>query len=463
MATAPLTPKAALEAMKARLAAQEINKQAGELVKQKRERNRLKESEITEIERYIANPVEVGYWRLSMTRPPMGKLLSYFATSNDVPITEIAPRTLAAPKRLNEDAKVITLRRITTIFRALTAALVFKKHGEVSGRLLQEHGFDEEKLYDGSSVLTQMPEAVRLFEEDLYFPDYLPTVTPGQIIRLKRGYVVLVGGWGDVKAMFVSTDREPLDDLAKVLSAVEVISAFSVERIFSPEEELFEPYFSLLQTVYDEVVKDSKIKPGLQSAFDYYQKEDFVHCISSLGLVAEAYLTQVFEYYLRIACSKHFTLGQIYDNLHSHIREITAPPTAELKDLDPLYAAVKELIALSWNDEEYKKKSERLIRDVLNISKSDRKYYFQKIESISRPLRRISVFPGHIQENLQELMLNRNAAAHKTRIPIGSFEALRTLYCLTTFVLWWNATRAITDWAKPRVEILSDAVALSIT
>ena len=45
----------------------------------------------------------------------------------------------------------------------------------------------------------------------------------------------------------------------------------------------------------------------------------------------------------------------------------------------------------------------------------------------------LSVFPSYIRANMHELIRNRNAAAHKTRVPLGNYEAL--LRCILSLPL----------------------------
>lgn len=282
----------------------------------------------------------------------------------------------------------------------------------------------------------------------------------GHPFRTLRGSTILLDGWGAANGIFASTQKEPLEDIASILSAAELTSTSTVERVFSPDEDLFQPYFQFLQIGYDDIIKDARIKPSLESAFDYFQKSDFTHCISSLGLIAEDYITQVYEYFLRASCGKGNTLGQIYDQLHSQLRDLTMPAPIQLGEPEPLYKAIKELEGLAKvEDGAYKRKLETTLRDLVSLVKADRRYYNFRIDSLSKPTRRVSVFPESIHENLMELIRNRNAASHKTRIPLGSFEALRTLYCLTAFVLWWHTTRSSTDWGKQMEQIVKDATA----
>jgi hypothetical protein len=66
--------------------------------------------------------------------------------------------------------------------------------------------------------------------------------------------------------------------------------------------------------------------------------------------------------------------------------------------------------------------------------------------------------PMRIRDNLNEVIRNRNAASHKTRVPLGNFEALRTLFCLTSFLIWWRHEKSTIDWSQDKLAALQSAI-----
>ncbi|NKE64776.1 hypothetical protein RAMLITH_02995 [Ramlibacter sp. RBP-2] len=436
----------------------EARRLAVRTITEKNAKNALSGAELRRLEDYLRSPVSVGFWRLTVKRRFDGKLLSYLA-----PFYGVTTDIEEAIRGEADGESPAELKKISTCMKAITAGTLYHQHGAADEQALLNHGHTGKEPFDPEQVAQQFPETVELFRDRIYFPDYLANVTAERPYRLKSGYVLIHGPWNSDHVTFVSDKQEPLTDLGAFLSSAE-LGDCEVEKIFSPEDELFAPYFLFLQITFDDLIKDARIKSGLKIAFDYFVKNDFTHCISSLGLLAEDYLTQVYEYYFRMPGGKGSTLGQLYEQIHSKLRELTQPPSPKLGDADAVYKAISTLKTLrEAADNAYSSHLESVLRDVISLVKADRKCYTSKIDGISKPGRKSSLFPPMLNDDLLELIRYRNAASHKSRVPLGSFEALRTLYCLTTFVLWWHDARSQTDWSLNREEILNLTIAKAST
>jgi hypothetical protein len=436
-----------------------VAKAAHNRAQKKSANDKLQPGELLAIQKYLEAPVGSGFWRLTAKRRFDGAYLRYLADKNGIALDEFELKEAEQPPvGTDEEKKRKELEKLSTFFSAITVGMLAKQKVPDLEIAAMEHGVRASD-WAPEDILQQFSDLVSLLEQRIYHANFLPMLSVASPFRLASGYAVLLDGWLVPEVVFASTTREPLNDLSAILDAAELVADSRVERIFSPEEELFQPYFQFLQISYDEIIKDPRIKAGLETASDHFTKGEFTHCISSLGLVAEDYLTQVYEFYLRQSCAKGSTLGQIYDQLHSGIRDVVAPPPAELADLDPIFKLIKTLSATkSESADTYSKKIESTLREILTAMKQDRQFYLGKINAATKPNRRVSVFPHSVHESLMELIRNRNAASHKTRIPLGSFEALRTLHCLVAFVQWWHSARSTTDWAQTREQLLRDAV-----
>ena len=133
-----------------------------------------------------------------------------------------------------------------------------------------------------------------------------------------------------------------------------------------------------------------------------------------------------------------------------------SPKKENLTDLTSLYEKIKNLDGQKDNNEDAKV----ILRDLVNTLKADRQYFSQKIDDLSKREHKVSIFPKHMLTNIDELIRNRNAASHKRRVPIGRFETLRTLYCLTSLALWWKGIKSSTSWDEDGAAIIKDMVAL---
>lgn len=411
---------------------------------------------------YLRRPISVGYWRLSVIRRLDGKFIRHFAEHKKL---DFGAFRLEATKpstgiRVNEESEIAVASKLTTFLSAVNSAhLVSEGHDLKSLLAKDDHGIRSSEFFDPAVILEKFPETIKIFKEKITYADYSSLISKGDRYEISSGSVILISGWESNDATFVSLSKEPLVAFTALLEAAEIIRKPVVERVFSPEEELLSPYFELLKLGYAQTIGDQRLFPQLQTAFVQFEKEDFSHTIGSLGIIAEDYLTQIYEYYFRAPCPRGSTLGQIYDQIHQRIRELIAPKPLELSELEPIYKSLTELKKPSEGKESKPEDLIPIIREVLGTIKSDRRFFLERIESSTKQSRRLSIFPESIHENLMELIRNRNAAAHKTRIPLGRFEALRTLYCLTAFIIWWREEKAQINWELGAVEIVKAAVA----
>ena len=93
--------------------------------------------------------------------------------------------------------------------------------------------------------------------------------------------------------------------------------------VFSPEEEVFEPYFPIVKLAYEAIDQDGRLRSHYVRAFEEYESNRYESCVNVLGLIAEDYLTQAYETLFRDVAPKGKTLGQLYDALHSEKKRFT--------------------------------------------------------------------------------------------------------------------------------------------
>ena len=423
----------------------------------------LTEAELRPMADYLASPTTCGYWKVTATWNYAGdfsrflyeQLAAKFSPPKNKREAEVRA-VLGVPLTSDQEQLLHkAFARISSVFALFTA-----------GTREPDDGFKDEswlREVDLAAFRTRFESALELFQRDLFFDEFYPRVLDGPF-RLKSGIVFsLSGPREDQTVVFASMAREPLKNLGEFLQAAGQVQDFVVERIFSPDEELFRPYFPTLSAAFGRVINDERVKPQFQQAFDYYSSKDYVHCISTLGLIAEDYLIQVYETYLREPCAKSQTLGQIYDSLHRRMSDLLAPVRHELKSLDQIYIALNEISAEDSEQvpAEAVARCLELIRDLTSTIKADRRYFTQRIDDLKRRDQRLSVFTPFLRDDINEMIRYRNAASHKTRVPLGNYEAVRALYCLTSLVMWWKQRRESTDWSCDRLEILRRAVAQS--
>jgi hypothetical protein len=99
-----------------------------------------------------------------------------------------------------------------------------------------------------------------------------------------------------------------------------------------------------------------------------------------------------------------------------------------------------------------------LIRKVLNIIKDDRELFERRMDKVKDSPKRISIFPLELRDNMTDLIRFRNAVSHRTMIPIGSYEALRSVYCLMSLVMWWGKEKEAIQWESSPEAIICASI-----
>lgn len=421
--------------------------------------SQLSPAELAKITEYLECPTNNGYWRLSGCWLPQGYFSRFVAESTlgKYSETETKSNRKQAIERSRLEQELI--KDIATKISPLLYFFTYAREHKLGIEHRRTRYDSKYELFvsaiNWDRFCAKFEKALKIFTESIYYDGFEPIVRLEDFSRLKGGIVCLVSGIDDgPKVQFASLDKCSLTALSEFLCCTGQFSNAESDRVFSPEEDLFEPYFIFLSSSLSNILGDHKAQAQVNNAFDYYKRNDYLHCVSTLGMSAEDYLTQVFETLLREPCPKGLTLGQIFDLLHKQIKDIISPRKETLTELSTIYEKIKKI------EESASREALRaVLRDVTNTIKSDRLYFSQKIDDISKRDLKLSVFPKQLLGNIDELIRNRNAASHKTRVPIGRFETLRTLYCLTSLALWWQSVKKATQWADDRDTIIRNLIA----
>jgi len=311
---------------------------------------------------------------------------------------------------------------------------------------------------DYEIIKTKFSEAFEIFKNNIHFNDFTPRVKSERPFQLKNSFGYVIKGPKNSKIInFVSTNKEDIESLALFYKNLGIINSASIRRVFAPDENLFKPYFRMLSSIFKNIVTDNGISIKFTEALTYYQENDYQHCISTLGLIAESYLQQIYSTLIRDELPNGLTLGQTLDNLHKRIEEITTPNSNQSRGLETLSLLTNDL-----SKKNELKDLKPLISEIKKIIEEDRKYFSKKItERNNNNNQKASPFPKKILNNVNELLKWRNAASHNSRIALGSHEADRTIFCLVRLINWWNTTSNEINWNKTKIEIINELVSKS--
>ena len=404
---------------------------------------------------YLHSPYLTGYWELRaswVTASPYATyILEALGTLRDLEADPEASTALpSSMARKLEDDKREELLKVTNRLSSINAAFRAIARLNAGAEFPQLTESDEWiKKLDLVDLKSKFADAWNVFESSIYFDGYTSAVA-AKLFRIKSGLVsFLEVPRRDSTIHVVGTQRQDVAALADFYSHLGVIQSATISRVFAPDEELFRPYFTLVSGVISSVITDGQMAKVFSRALDYYEQEDFQHCISTLGLIAEDYLLRAYTTLLREEAPAGLTLGQTVDRLHKRIDDLYASPKSALRSPDEIYEQIKQI-----NPAASIESLRPVLRELLGLLNDDRAFLVKRMDDLFRPTQRRTPFPVGVAENLNELLKWRNAASHKSRVPLGGHEADRTLYCLISLVTWWQAQIASINWTKAKREVL---------
>ena len=260
---------------------------------------------------------------------------------------------------------------------------------------------------------------------------------------------------------FSSLSCYPLEKLKDFLEKIGKIKDVRLRPEYSPEEIVFIPYFSFLKIFYPYFIHDSKVYNYFKQAIREFKFENYNYCISTLGLIAENYLTQIYETFHREAIPKKLTLGQTYDLINNKVNSHFQTKVVPAPNFNLLNEKLKRFLSENSKTDgiKYNQETINFIKELINFIQEDKKHTIFLIDNISKKESRISLFPKYLQENINELIRHRNAIAHNSRIPIGDYEAQRMVYCCITLIMWWNKEKdKEINWKNDQKTIIEETI-----
>lgn len=313
-------------------------------------------------------------------------------------------------------------------------------------------------LIELGEVKKYYKEAFEYFKNEIWFNGFEPMIYSEKLFRFKAGGVICLDGTysdPDSYLTLISWSGEPLKKLLIFFKLLGRFDDSSLMPIYSPEEEVFEPYFNLLEISYRDIVKQKHLKPLFEKSISQFKDNNYSDCVSAIGLIAEDLLTQVYETFFRTQLNKGLTLGQLTDEITARVsllfdKKVEPPPS---------FAGLYDEIKMALETDEPKDLAAlEKIRSLLTMVIANDKYINKKIDSIGKPKPKNSIFTDRVLFSINELVRFRNASSHKSRIPIGPYEATRSLYSLMIFLMWWDNEKSNINWDSSAEEIIRETV-----
>lgn len=409
---------------------------------------------------YLLEPYENGFWEIranwNSSSPFAKHILRDLGTFNDFENEEELQNSSAETilQEMSEEKRfelIVITNRLSTL-NHIFLRIIQKKHGRKAKKLHPSFVWISD--IDNDAICENFASTIKIFEEKIYFEGMSAGVASDQGFQIKSGLVYfLEAPRKNNQIHAVAPCKQALQDLAEYYSSLEVISPPTIQRVFAPDEALFKPYFTILSSVFSHVVRDVQINGSFSEALEYYKVNDFQHCISTLGIITEGYLHRIYSSLLREEINSGLTLGQIVDRLHKKIGEIFNQPKQPAKNIDPVYSLINRINEGSTN-----KDIQNTLRELAHYIKDLQNNLEKKIDDINKVDSRCSPFPSQIYDNLNEILRWRNAASHNSRVPPGSHEADRTIYCLVRLITWWQNNLHKLDWSQSKRDLLETLI-----
>jgi len=421
-------------------------------IRRRTRRTALQRSDITEVIEFLHSPYELGHWELqaqwigssALSIFLLGRLdtLSALGDAQDERLNIVALRRRLPEDKLEEMTRVTSnLSSINTLFQYSIELL----EGDTRIELEVDDIWIES--IEPSELKAKFPEAWDVFKKEI-MPSYDGDAVDDGFLQGDNGLAYIFSWPKDRAIEFISTQKSTVDVWKRFYEALGFIKTAAIQRVFAPDEALFKPYFAFVSAALPRLIDDDRSYRTFAQSLDYYKADDFQHCISTLGLIAEDYLQRIYTTLLREPLASGLTLGQTIDRINTRIQDLYPSARQSLGALDTLYEKINAVNALNAAE------LQSVLRDIVSNVKDDRNYFSRRIDEITKPQQRKQIFPKKIQENLNEMLRWRNAASHNSRIPLGAHEADRTLFCLICLVNWWQGKVNSLDWTKTKIELV---------
>ncbi|MBR9704636.1 hypothetical protein GOV12_04440 [Candidatus Pacearchaeota archaeon] len=431
---------------------------------QKRELNK---EEISEIKKYLDNPTNSGIWILKakwmefegVSLYLKNEIQKFFESEKQESSYKIKLNEL---EDIDKDELISNIKGLTFIFNLFSYLCAIDKRDKPLLKYLESH--DDEimiisKIVNLKSFKIKYQDALNYFKNNINYDHFYTSVKTNKITPIQNGFFVYIeverprdDFHKDYRNLYLtSTSPEPLECLKLFYEKLDKIKDIEMLPIYSPQEEVFTPYFAFLEPIYPSFISDIKINELIRDAISEYDEMRYPYCIHLIGLVSEEYFVQIYETLFREICSEN-PLGKIYNSIGNKIKDISEIHPKKEPDFELLYQEIKKLQQrIREGDDKITKEFLVLLSKIVSSIKENKKYICERIVSTQNKNIPNSIFPKQLQENIRKLIEYRNMVSHRGESHIGEPEALKTVYYCITLILWWNREKELIDWKKHKV------------
>lgn len=424
--------------------------------------------ELKKFTNYLNNPFSSGLWKLEANwsdTPEISEMIWNDLQKELGRKDNISIKSGKRTKRIRITEE-LTEKLQFSIQKTMTFYLaVFSSLAEQEGFPVKEldSGLDISEslnlaldLIDLEKIKTNYSEAYEHFKQNIMYEGFNPTILDRVLCKHKHGcFISSASPRTNGKISIIACESAPLKALGQFLNLIGKTVDQTLMPTFSPEEEVFEPYFDILELSYTIAIRQPHLHPFIEKSITNYKDENYGDCVSALGLAGEDVLTQIFETLYREQLHKGLTLGQLLDEIQKRASLLFKQKNDIQPDITPMYELLKKAIAES---EDKGLAALETTRQLVSQQQAINKYICEKIEKMGKPEQIKSLFPARVLTAITELIRFRNASSHKSRIPIGPYESKRCAYCLLILYMWWENTKLSIDWELSADSIIKEVI-----
>lgn len=447
----------------------------------------LDKNEINRIFEYLENPTKKGVWFFSFDWIEEGEITSYIKKEVEDFIRNESIQSISGDDKKSRSARKISrsslgkkevIMEVTNHFSFIFSLFTYIYLEEIKSQTKREDIIFQDRYLQIIQVLDiekfkeKFHDAYKIFTEEIYYEKFDPNTGKHGNFTIKEGTIVSKYNDDGMRAYSCTLSRYPLEKLASFFEKIGKIKDPNIRPEYSPEEKVFTPYFYFLEIAFPYLIKHkvfetSKVIKLFMKAIKAYKDGYYEYCIIILGLIVEDYLTQIYETFYREKIPNNLTLGEkssLIDNeinnlSHCEMNNKSKNKIKSVPDITKLHEDVNHLLTKPEVDDVKRNQDIlNLMRDLIILIENEKKQTNYIIENKFKKQSRISLFPLHIKENINELKDYRNAAAHHSSILIGQYEAQRMVYCCIRLVIWWNNEKISIDWKNDKKTIIEETL-----
>jgi hypothetical protein len=426
----------------------------------------ITEDDTNKICKYLKNPISSGIWVLN------GVWLETKGVTAKVIGEAIAleERTTKTKKKTAKEIEESVKETAQGISFTLRLFCYLSSNDEVDKkRFLSDLGKDEILLIEAieKSFRELYKTEIEYFKENIVCSAFNPTVNEKAFKYVKDGLIL---PWQvnpinqpERPIKFFSLEPQPLEKMANFFKSLGKLGEYSITPIYSPEDEVFEPYAMFLEIGESRIFERGKIRNLIEQSISILQSGNYAYCISTVGLVFEEQLTQIYETLFRSKCPQGLTLGELLDLINIEVKNRSLvkakKSVSHALDFNDIYKTINTKMEAKGSAKITHEGILKILRDMLTLIKENNVRMHEQLRTKSNKRNNTtSIFPIPLLDGMDELIRFRNAISHRSRTPIGDFEATKSIFDLVSLNMWWRDEKKLVKWTDSPEEIIREMV-----